>query len=615
VRFLFPAFLAGALAIAIPIALHFLRRDVAPEVPFSAVRLLQRSPIQRSRRRRLRDLLLLAARVAALLLLAAAFARPYGARASGAAGAICIVALDRSFSMTAPGRFEQARALASRAIDEAAAGERVALLAFDDTAEVRSAPGAPGDARTALAAIEPGYGATRYGALLSKAADVAAGAPARLVIVTDMQRAGWEGDRQARLPASIQLEFRDLGAPPPNAAVDDVRVEGARVVATVSHSGAAREGRVRVLHDGREVAAAGYAAGADSIASVSIPYRAPASGALSVAVDDAAGAPADNVRYVGLDASAPSPVLVVTAPAAPRSAFYLTRALEVADDDDSGGPIRLRVVPGPRVSSQGTDLRASAAVVLLSTRGLDRPARERLAAFVRGGGGLLIAAADDVEPDVLSTTFGWEPALDATRASEPATLAATDPRHPIFRPFGAMAANLGQVRFERTWTVDPRGWDVAARFSDGSPALLERLEGSGRVVLFASDLDRRWNDFPLHPSFVPFAIETIRYVAGPAPPGTSFVVGSAPAGVPRQPGVHTAPGAARPVVVNVDARESATSRITADEFSMMVDRISLPGPAAAAIVPEQVEARQSWWQVGLLLMLAVLVVESFVGRA
>ena len=82
--FLYPAFLVGALAIAIPIVLHLLRRDVAPEVPFTAVRLLRRSPVERSRRRRLRDLLLLAARIAALLLLAAAFARPYVAGAAGA---------------------------------------------------------------------------------------------------------------------------------------------------------------------------------------------------------------------------------------------------------------------------------------------------------------------------------------------------------------------------------------------------------------------------------------------------------------------------------------------------------------------------------------------------
>ena len=104
-NFLYPLFLLGALAIAIPIVLHLLRRDVAPDVPFTAVRLLRKSPVERSRRRRLRDLLLLAARVAALLLLAAAFARPYSSRADAASSGLRIVAVDRSFSMAAPGRF------------------------------------------------------------------------------------------------------------------------------------------------------------------------------------------------------------------------------------------------------------------------------------------------------------------------------------------------------------------------------------------------------------------------------------------------------------------------------------------------------------------------------
>ena len=110
--FLYPAFLAAALAIAVPIVLHLLRRDAAPEVPFTAVRLLRRGPVERSRRRRLRDLLLLAARVAAILLLAAAFARPYMA-ARGDAG-LRVVAVDRSFSMAAPGRFERAGSDAAR---------------------------------------------------------------------------------------------------------------------------------------------------------------------------------------------------------------------------------------------------------------------------------------------------------------------------------------------------------------------------------------------------------------------------------------------------------------------------------------------------------------------
>src|SRR5687767_27699 len=119
--FLYPAFLLGALAVALPIVLHLLRRDVAPEVPFSAVRLLRRSPIDRTRRRRLRDLVLLAARVVALTLLALAFARPYLAGASDGA-TLRIVAVDRSFSMGAPGLFTRAREVAEAAIREAGVG-------------------------------------------------------------------------------------------------------------------------------------------------------------------------------------------------------------------------------------------------------------------------------------------------------------------------------------------------------------------------------------------------------------------------------------------------------------------------------------------------------------
>src|SRR5918993_1157638 len=114
--FLYPAFLLGAIAIALPVVLHLLRRDVAPEVPFSAVRLLRRSPIDRSRRRRLRDLLLLAARVAALALLAVAFSRPY--LAAGPPAPLHVIAVDRSYSMGAPGRFARARELAREAIAE-----------------------------------------------------------------------------------------------------------------------------------------------------------------------------------------------------------------------------------------------------------------------------------------------------------------------------------------------------------------------------------------------------------------------------------------------------------------------------------------------------------------
>ena len=84
--FLSPLFLAGALAAAVPIVLHLLKREPEARVKFSAVKLLRSAPVEHASRRHLRELLLLALRVAALLLLALAFARPFltsGASARG----------------------------------------------------------------------------------------------------------------------------------------------------------------------------------------------------------------------------------------------------------------------------------------------------------------------------------------------------------------------------------------------------------------------------------------------------------------------------------------------------------------------------------------------------
>lgn len=606
--FLYPAFLVGALAIAVPVVLHLLRRDVAPEVPFSAVRLLDRAPVERAERRRLRDLLLLAARVAALLLLAAAFARPY---VQGAAPPpVRIVAIDRSYSMGAPGLFARALDLARQAVDEAPSGDRIAVVAFDDRADILAAPGSRADARAALEGLEPGFGATRYGPVFQQALDLSAGATGRLVVITDLQRAGWEGESSASVPAGWTVDVRDAvddgGAPFQNLGVTGVAVDAGRVVAAIRNDGAAAfTGRVRVVHDGQPVAAADYTVPPGATTDATIEWRAPESGALSVAIDDAAGLPADNERFVALGSSSGPKALVI----ADGAALYLSRALGASAGDD------VEVVPASRVGAMtGEQVSSYHGVALLSTRGLERAARERLMSLVNSGSGLFIAAAPELELAVLAEMTGWQPPLTAVEQGGPLTLAATDVRHPIFRPFGALAANLGQVRFDRSWRVAPDGWSVVARFSNGTPALLERASGRGRVVLFASDVDRRWNDFPLHPAFVPFVLESLRYVAGARRPPRDYTVAQAPAEARHVPGVYrTADN--RPFAVNVDAREGARERMARGDFEGMVQRSAAATSKAADRQAQQTESRQSYWQYGLVLMIATLVAESVAGRA
>jgi hypothetical protein len=258
------------------------------------------------------------------------------------------------------------------------------------------------------------------------------------------------------------------------------------------------------------------------------------------------------------------------------------------------------------------EVSSHAGVALLSTRGLERAGRERLMSSVNRGGGLLIAAGPDQDVAVLAEMTAWRPPLTAADQPGPLTLAATDLRHPIFRPFGALAANLGQVRIERAWRVAPEGWSIVARFSNGTPALLERGSGEGRIVLLATDLDRRWNDFPLHPAFVPFALEALRYVSGERRQPREYTVAQAPVDTRRLPGVYPAPDH-RPFAVNVDTREGALDRVLPTDFE------GASRDAAAAQAAErqaqQTESQQRYWQYGLVLMIATLVAESVVGRA
>jgi len=327
--------------------------------------------------------------------------------------------------------------------------------------------------------------------------------------------------------------------------------------------------------------------------------------------DAADGYAADNTRYAVHEARTLPRVLLVTGASGSTLGFYLTRALLA--EGDEGPDFEVRSVTGQGLSAMTpAQLNQESAVAILSTHGLDRRAGEALRGYLQSGGGLLIVAAQEVDPAVLSTLLGWTPPIAPKDVRAAGVLAATDLRHPVLRPFDAVAANFGQVVFDRAWKIDARSdWRVVARYTSGDAALAERTGGPGRLLLFTSDVDRRWNDFPLHASFVPFAQETARYLGARAPMVVSYLVADVPRGLAPRPGIADRDG--RAVAVNVDPRESRVDRVTAAEFESLVTRTASQARPRAARLAAQTEGQQNYWRYGLMLMLAVLVVEAFVG--
>jgi hypothetical protein len=256
--FLSPLFLFGIAAAAIPVAIHLFYRRTEPVIEFSAMRFLRHAPVEHSRRRRLREMLLLALRVAALLLLAFAFARPYLTESAAAlATPATVVMVDTSVSMSAPGQFERATTRASAIVRDAAPGSSVAVVAFADAADV-IAPLSDdrAGALTAIGSLQVGAGATRYRTALGRAAEVLGGRPGRIVVVTDLQQSGWDAADQGAVPERIPVDVEDVGGPDGNISITALRVEGTEAIALVQNF-SARPGPAQVVFeiDGRPAGA------------------------------------------------------------------------------------------------------------------------------------------------------------------------------------------------------------------------------------------------------------------------------------------------------------------------------------------------------------------------
>ena len=624
--FLAPLFLVGAAAAAIPIILHLLKREPEVHVKFSAVKLLHAAPVEHAQKRHLRELLLLALRVAALLLLAFAFARPFfTSSVSATAAGMTVVALDTSLSMSAPGQFEKARRLAREAIDQA--GGVTAVVTFADAASVASQPS--GDralARTAVDGARPGLSSTSYRNALNAAATLMRGRRGTIVVVTDLQANGWDAGDRVSLPSSIVIEIADVGAPPENLAVTSARITDDRVVAVVRNTGTVARPAHVVLNVN---AAADSSQATAKAAETTIPVGAQESAEVSfvaphgrwatVAVDDEKGVAADNARYLVLDADARAAILIVTEKGdLSREGFYLNQALLASAPDSHGydvegvGGAELQKWDQPRFD-------AHSAVILLSTRGLDHHGRSLIADYAKNGGGVLIAAGAQIEGEVVQEALGEVKVTIAPPAAGSAApvraLAPADVRHPVFHALGGRSS-LGLVKFRQIATIRASGCPTLAQFTTGEAALVECEASAGRAVLFASDLDNKWNDFPLHATFVPFVHEVIQYLSG-GQRSSDYVIAQVPVGVSPVPGVAAYAGvrgaAPRLVTVNVDPIEVDPSRLTADEFQTAVSRLQ-----DGAVTEERVEARQReesqhLWQYVLALMIAMLIVESAVA--
>jgi len=538
--FLAPLFLAGLAGLAIPIWIHLSHKTKKEAIQFPSLMFLSRVPYRTVRRQQIRHWLLFLLRSAAVVILVIAFSRPLldnaGMGGLGVENAReVIVLLDRSFSMGYGERWERALDAARSVVDGLGPEDHGSLVFFDDRAEKVSDPGGePTVLRAAIDGASVSAGGTRYGPPLHLAEQMMAESrlPNReIVLITDFQRNGWDGEEDVTLPEGTVLTRVDVADPDPsNVALTDVSLdrtydgglERVAVLARVANQGdkPARGLALTLEIDGE--ASGGQMANLEPNSSalvrfpaVTLPHR-EVRGVVRAAADDL---PVDNTFRFVLSPRQSVSLLILEHPnASGDESIYLSRALSIGSEPP-------HVVDVKRVTQfVPADLEERSVVILNDAPFPRGTGGARLLEFLRRGGGLLAVVGPRTGPGA------WPGEAEALLpgpigvpidrlADRGGTLSITDYDHPVFDVFGApRSGDFSQARYFRYRSMSDEGRArVLARFDDGSIAMAEVPVGEGSVMVWASGLSNSWNDLPVQPVFLPLMHQVVRHLANYSP--------------------------------------------------------------------------------------------------
>lgn len=541
-----PLFLLGALAVALPIVFHLIRRTSKEKVPFSSLMFLQPTPPRMTRRNRLENIFLLLLRCLVLCLLALGFARPFfqkpvTADPQSEAGRKIILLVDTSASMRREGLWAAALSKAEDVLRRAAA-DQVAVFTFDRRVlplvsfEQWAATGTAERASLAtarLAEIKPGWASTHVGNALISAAEAFADAdrqgqntgPRRIVLVSDLQEGGrLDGLQGYDWPRGIEVIIESIKAKrPTNAGLQwvmdadeasrpDVET-GPRI--RVSNSGDAKREQFQLVWDG--------VAGGSTV-DVYVPpgqsriVHAPKLPAgingerLVLTGDDDEF---DNAVYLAQPKAEQVTILFIGNDAEKdpaQSLYYLKRAFQ-----ETRRQVVRVVVHSPSAALSPTDLAEKRLIIIGDP--LPEASLKTAQQFLTGGGTVLFAMKDAAAAQTLKKLAETDDvAASEAAATTYSMFGQIDFEHPLFAPFAdPRYSDFTKIHFWRHRHLEADklpGVRVVARFDNSDPAFLEIPKGSGRLLVFTSSWQPADSQLALSSKFVPLLYSILEQAGG-----------------------------------------------------------------------------------------------------
>ena len=646
-----PLFLAGLVAIGLPLWLHRLSADNPNRKRFSSVMFLEAGEPQRVLARTIQYLILLACRIGLLVAIVFAFVDPAFWRdpASGAAGSqrLHVVVVDTSASMAAGDRWDDARDLAGDLVGDTPVSDPVQVIAAGRVLEVlTSATLDKAAARQSIQSLEPGVFPVDFGQMTRALDGVlrAAELPVVLHIITDAQASGLPRFAELAPTEPVELIVHNVAdEPAPNWAVESLfgsALTGELSAAVASHATRATTKTLAIELNGSEIERQEIALEPGQRAVVDFAPLALERGAnrVRVVMTPADTLEGDDVRMLALNRPVPHPVLVVSGEfTGVGDTVFMTTVMGTIE----GLALEATAINAGALADHAfTDYEL---VVIADAAVLDDGAAERLREYVEGGGGLLLALGENSVRLTAVPVTGHEFATQEIELGAPAAAAVSigsiEASHPALTGLDSLRA----ARFSRYAAIQETPEDnVLIRLETGDPLLIERSLGNGRLLLYASSLNRWGNDLPKEPVFVPFVAGVADHLLGGAgftneaalgstlalgamgmaggqiyDPADEIVLGFGSDEVLLESiGFYELVGGGREelVAVNFDVIESDLTPADADTLARWQElgRAAATATPAAGVVRERVQTPVGYWLLAVAVLVAIM--ESAIGN-
>ena len=614
--------------------------------------LLESSEQQVHLQKTLKYFILLALRVALLALLAVAFAKPIFYRPpsvlAGDVSGTHLIVVDTSVSMGRAGVFSQAVGAARRAIDAVPNNSLLQVLAADDGLRLASDLSADkASQRAALSGLSVSTLHLDFGEMMRSIDHLAESLPAPITlhVISDFQASAMPVRFSGLVSSQIveMIPYVVGTGTPFNWSVEYVReTAGGLDVGLSGYGDRERVADIELVLNGVVIESRGLSVTGQQIVQFAQPDYVEGDNQVAIRIVTDDDLQADNEWFHIVEKTPPIEVPLITYASEALPVTYLSAALESAA---GSGFVVQTLVAGQfdaRVLSRYTW------AVIDDISSVTADLSTALTGFMQGGGSVLAFAgqrAFDLEALPISGHRHSPTSTDLT-GNQFLSIGQIDTGHPLL----SQTEGWHNVNITRSMPVEELDGDqVLIRLENNEPFLIERRIGEGRLLLVLAGLNNRWNDFPVHPVFVSFIIETARYLSGARDISKTYTAGGtlslARAGSVsgqvvdpdgqrvlsladttreqqiklNKPGfytVYTAEGEVS-VAVNIDALESDLQTISQEVLDRWQDATVGQSPVVAASgsrAPEQEPLPVELWHWLLLLLALVVIGESLLGN-